>query len=401
MNDTRPLRGLSVVEFGNFIAGPYACMLLADMGADVIKVEAVDGGDMARHTPPFVDGHSASFMALNRNKRSIALDLKTDQGREVATRLIRRADALVENFRPGVMDKLGLGKEAMTALNPRLVYVAVSGFGQTSSERGHAAVNLIIEAASGTLSVSGEPGRMPVRPGIQTGDMIGALFAAYAALSGLLGAARHGEGRFADVSLIEASVGAAAFETAEYLATHRVPLPLGNRHRLTAPYQLFETQDGRHIALGAPNDALFGRLCQVLGVEPLAGDPRFARYADRKRHEDELVPLIQAEVAGRSADELVQALRRAGVPCSLVRNYEEVLRGGHGTERGLVAIAPHTELGSYETVRNPILLDHGTPAITRGAPLLGEHTDELLAELGYAESERLALVDAGAAGGRA
>jgi CoA:oxalate CoA-transferase len=293
----QPLTGLTIVEFGNFIAGPFAAMLLADMGANVIKVEPEGSGDMARATPPFVDGHSASFMALNRNKRSVVLDLKTPAGVEAALRLVACADAVVENFRPGVMDSLGLGAKALREKNPRLVYVAVSGFGQTGSARQRAAVNLIIEAAAGTLSVTGEPGEMPVRPGIQSGDMIGAMFACYAVLAGLLGVQRHGEGRTADVSLVEASLAAAAFETADYLATGIVPGPLGNRHRLTAPYQLFRCQGKRFIAIGCPNDNIFRKLCTVLNLAALPDDKRFGTYANRKISEDDLIPQIQEAIA--------------------------------------------------------------------------------------------------------
>jgi crotonobetainyl-CoA:carnitine CoA-transferase CaiB-like acyl-CoA transferase len=397
MQNTQPLRGLRVIEFGNFIAGPFAGMLLADMGADVIKVEPTRRGDMARATPPFIEGESASFMSLNRNKRSIALDLKTPSGAEAAIRLIESADAVIENFRPGVMEALGLGADAMRARRPSLVYASVSGFGQTGAAREKAAVNLIIEAASGTLSVTGEPGQMPVRPGIQTGDMLGALFATYAVLSGLLGAARHGEGRHADVSLIEASVAAAAFETADYLATGEVPQPLGNRHRLTAPYQLFAAKHGRYMAIGTPNDLLFAGLCSVLKLDDLTTDPRFARYADRKKNEDALIPLVEQAVRQFDSGELLAQLEARGIPCSLVRNYEETLRGEEGVARKLVAVAPHARLGSYETVRNPILMDHGSPQIHRGAPVHGEHTEELLADIGYGANEIRDFLDAGAA----
>jgi CoA:oxalate CoA-transferase len=387
----QPLVGITILEFGNFIAGPFATMLLADMGASVIKIETPGSGDMARATPPFLEGHSASFMALNRNKRSITLDLKSEAGLEAAKLLVARADAVVENFRPGVMEGLGLGSEALRALHPKLVYVSVSGFGQTSSARHRAAVNLIIEAAAGTLSVTGEPGQMPVRPGIQSGDMIGAMFACYALMAGLLGAQRHGEGRTADVSLVEASLAAAAFETADYLATGVVPQPLGNRHRLTAPYQLFRCASGRFLAVGCPNDNMFLRLCTVLKLDALPTDVRFARYAERKRYEDELLPLIQNAIVQWDVEALKTALESAGVPCSPVRNYEEVLLGPEGVERGRVVDAPHSGLGSYRAVRNPVLFDHDSPHIHSGPPLLGEHNEEIFAELGRPDLQQAAV----------
>jgi len=244
----RPLAGIRVIELANFIAGPLAGTLLADMGADVI----------------------------NRNKRSLALDLKQPQAIEIVLKLAASSDVLLEAYRPGALEALGLGSADVKAVNPRIVYTSVSGFGQTGPERRRAGVNLIIEAFSGALSVTGEPGKMPMRPGLQTADVFGALFATYATLASLLGVARQGEGRIADVSLVEASIAAAAWEAAEYLETGRVPQPLGNRHRLNAPYQLFETADGRYLAIGTPNDQLFGRLMQVLGLAAHVGDARLA-----------------------------------------------------------------------------------------------------------------------------
>src|SRR5438270_1359975 len=208
---------------------------------------------MARATPPIRNDESVSFVALNRNKRSLVLDLKREEAREIVLKLAATSDVFLEAYRPGALEKLGVGAEQVRAVNPRIVYTSVSGFGQTGPYRRRAGINLIIEAFSGALSVTGEPGKMPTRPGVQTADVFGALFATYAALAGLVGAARNGEGRIADVSLVEASIAAAAWEVAEYLETGKVPQPLGNRHRLHAPYQLFETSDGRYLAIGTPN----------------------------------------------------------------------------------------------------------------------------------------------------
>src|SRR5437016_5030990 len=286
----KPLAGVRVIELANFIAGPLAGTLLADMGADVVKVEPPQG-DMGRATPPIRDGESVSFVALNRNKRSLVLDLKRPQAIEILLKLARMSDVVLEAYRPGALDKLGLGAAHVKAVNPRIIYTSVSGFGQSGPDRRRAGVNLIIEAFSGALSVTGEPDKMPTRPGLQTADVFGALFAAYAALSGLVGAGRHGEGRIADVSLVEASIAAAAWEAAEYLATGNIPQPLGNKHRLNAPYQLFETKDHRYLAIGTPNDSLFAKLMQVLGLEAHIDDPRFASYSKRKANEDALLPI--------------------------------------------------------------------------------------------------------------
>jgi crotonobetainyl-CoA:carnitine CoA-transferase CaiB-like acyl-CoA transferase len=318
----RPLAGIRVIELANFIAGPLAGTLLADMGADVVKVEP-PAGDMARASPPIRSGESVSFAALNRNKRSLVLDLKQPQAIEVLLKLAAKSDVFLEAYRPGALARLGLGSAEVSAINPRIVYTSVSGFGQTGPERRRAGVNLIIEAFAGALSVTGEPGRMPMRPGLQTADVFGALFATYAMLASLLGAARHGEGRIADVSLVEASIAAAAWEAAQYLETGQVPRALGNRHRLNAPYQLFETSDGRYLAIGTPNDRLFGQLLQVLRLESHASDPRFLSYASRKAHEDALLAVVEPAVRLRAAPELEAALLAVGVPCAQVNDFKE------------------------------------------------------------------------------
>jgi CoA:oxalate CoA-transferase len=390
----KPLAGIRVIELANFIAGPLAGTLLADMGADVVKVEP-PAGDMGRATPPIRDGESVSFVALNRNKRSLVLDLKHPQAIEILLKLAAKSDVFLEAYRPGALDKLGLGSADVKAINPRIVYTSVSGFGQTGPDRRRAGVNLIIEAFSGALSVTGEPGKMPMRPGLQTADVFGALFAVYATLASLLGAARCGEGRVADVSLVEASIAAAAWEAAEYLETAKVPQALGNRHRLNAPYQLFETRDGRYLAIGTPNDQLFGKLMAALRLQSHSSDPRFSSYASRKAHEDALLALVEPAVRTREAKALEAALLAAGVPCARVNNFKEVFDHPQIIARGVVQEVAHPRLGKMRTARNPVLLDHDGPTIERHAPMLGEHSRELLHELGYSADAIRDLLAAG------
>lgn len=390
----KPLAGIRVIELANFIAGPLCGTLLADMGADVVKVEPPQG-DMARATPPIRNEESASFAALNRNKRSLVLDLKRPEACEIMHRLAAKSDVLVEAYRPGALDKLGLGPDQIKAVNPRIVYTSVSGFGQTGPDRRRAGVNLIIEAFSGALSVTGEPGQMPVRPGVQTADVFGALFATYATLASLVGAAKNGEGRIADVSLVEASIAAAAWEAAEYLETGRVPQPLGNKHRLSAPYQLFETSDGRYLAIGAPNDALFEKFMQVLGLAAHLGDPRFSSYSMRKANEDALLPIVEPALRARRSDELEAALMAAGVPCARVNNFKEVFEHPQIVARGVVKTIEHPRLGPMKAVRNPVLLDHDGPELARPSPMLGEHSDAILRELGYESGAIRDLVASG------
>ena len=367
-------------------------MLLGDMGADVIKIEPRRSGDMIRNTQPHIGGESANYIAINRNKRSIAIDLKRPAGRDIVLKLAAASDLVLENFRPGVMEQLGLGIDHIREVNPEIVYVSVSGFGQTGPLRDRSAVNLVIEAASGSLSVTGEPGEIPMRPGVQTGDMFGAMFATYAALAGLMGKVRFGEGRQIDVSLVEASIAAAVWETSEYLTTGNVPQPLGHRHRLTAPYQVFQASDGL-LVIGCPNDQLFQKIMNVLGLHEAAKDARFAGYALRKANEQALLDVIEPPLAKRQVAELVETLSAFGVPCSKVNSYKDVFENEQAKARKIEIGGVHRRAGPVRMVRNAVLFDKDGPAVDRMAPLLGEQTAEILSQCGYAPDAIRKLID--------
>jgi len=382
-----PLDGIKVIELGNFIAGPFCGMLLGDMGADVIKIERPKNGDQTRAMPPMLHGQSASFAALNRNKRSLVLDLKRPEAIEIVKALVKESDVFLENNRPGVLDSLGLGAKDLKEINPNIVYVSASGFGQSGPYKKRAGVNLIVEAFSGTLSVTGAPGEMPMRPGIQTADIFGALFATYAALSGLISVLKNRGGKVADVSLVEASIAAAAWETAYFLATGDVPERMGNQHRLNAPYQLFETNDQQYIAIGTPNDELFKRFMTVLHLEEFLTDERFISYVLRKQNEADLLAIVEPIVSQRNSAELESLLMGAGVPCSRMNNIKEVFEDPHMIDRGITVDVEHPVMGKMKAVRNPVLFEDESPSIRRHAPLLGEHTEEILAHLGYSKDQ--------------
>ena len=393
---SQPLEGIRVLELGNFIAGPFCGMLLGDMGADVIKIERPARGDQTRAMPPLVNGESASFAALNRNKRSLVLDLKQQSARDVVLELVKKSDVFIENNRPGALEGIGLGPAQVRAVNPDIVYTSASGFGQTGPYRRRAGVNLIVEAFSGALSVTGLPTDMPMRTGIQAADIFGAMFSTYATLCGLIGKLQGKGGRTADVSLVEASISAAAWETAFYLATGEVPVRCGHQHRLNTPYQLFETSDGHYLAIGTPNDDLFRRFMAAVDLEAAIADPRFATYVLRKQNEAPLLEIVTPAVRKKGAAALEALLMEAGVPCSRVNNMQEVFDNPHIQARKVIEEVDHPTMGKTRNVRNPVLFDEGSPSIRRPAPLLAEHSAEILRELGYDDARIAAMAAAGA-----
>ena len=385
-----PLDGIRVLELGNFMAGPFCGMLLADMGAEVIKIENPNGGDFSRQAAPFVEGESAGFMAVNRNKQSVALNLKHDQGRDIFLRLVQTADVIVENYRPGTMDDLGLSYATLAALNPRLIYSAASGYGQTGPYRQRAALDLIVQGMSGLMSITGEAGRPPVKVGVPIADLSAGLYGAFAVVSALLARAQTGRGQQIDIALLEAALSLEVWETSGYFATGVVPEPLGSAHRVSAPYQAIRTADG-YITIGATTPANWKAFCGALGLQHLEQDERFAVVSARRAHYVELAALIEDVTLTQPSAHWYRLLEQVGVPCGVLHRLDQAVNDAQVQARHFIVELPHTTVGTVRATGSPLRLSHTPVRLDRAGPLLGEHTRDVLARLGVSEAEMAEL----------
>jgi len=381
-NAALPLAGIRVLDISQVMAGPFCCMLLGDMGADVIKIEPPKVGDSTRHSMGFrLKGEdSPGFLALNRNKRSIALDLKNSTDREVLYALVKTADVLVENARPGVAARLQMDYDTLSTINPRLIYASISGFGQTGPWSQRPGFDLIAQAMSGALSATGLPGHEPVKSGIPIADLGAGLFATYGILSALLGREKTGRGQYIDASLLEAALGLSVWETTELWGTGKPPQPIGSANRMSAPYQAVQASDG-YFVIGAANQKLWLTFLQVVQRPELNADPRFATNALRVTNRVELIQALKPTMARRTVHEWVEALLAAGVPAGPIYNYEQALATDHIAARDMVIDVPHPVEGSFRALGFPVKM-RGTPQRVRHPPpLLDEHGDEIRHEL--------------------
>lgn len=382
----QPLSGIRVLDLSQVMAGPFCCMLLGDMGADVIKVEPPGIGDQTRRSMGFrLKGEdSPGFLALNRNKRSIEIDLKNAAGLALFHDLVRTADILVENSRPGVAARLKIDYATLSAINPRLVYASISGFGQTGPWSQRPGFDLIAQAMSGIMSATGTDDGEPVKCTTPVADLGSGLFAVYGILSALLARAESGVGQYVDTSLFEAALGLSIWETTELWGTGVPPVPLGSANRMSAPYQAVRARDG-YFVIGAANDRLWIRMCAALGISELADDPLFARNTDRMANRAELIEKLERVFATNTRAHWVETLLEAGIPAGPINDYAEAVAADHTIAREMVIDVPHPVEGSYRSLGFPVKLS-GTPQrVNRPPPLLGEHTREILAELDRGE----------------
>jgi formyl-CoA transferase len=395
MATPRALDALRVLDVTQVMAGPFCAMMLADLGADVIKVEP-PAGDSTREMPGAVGTDSPSFNAVNRGKRSIVLNLKNAGGRDAFLRLARSADIVIENYRPGVMDALGLGYGTLSALNPRLIFASISGYGQTGPARTKGGFDLIAQGVSGIMSITGEPGGPPVKAGVPLTDLSAGLFALVGILAALEYRHRTGAGQHVDTSLVDAGVALSVWEATEYFSGIGVPAALGSAHRMNAPYQAIRCADG-YITLGAANERLFRRLADVLGHPEWAQQPEFADNASRVANRKLLADRIEAITAEQPRSYWLALLDGNDIPCGPINNYAQVFADPQVVARGMAVETEHPTLGRLTTLGSPIKMTATPPDVSRRAPQLGEHTDEVLREAGFGTSEIAALRESGAA----
>lgn len=390
-----PLDGVRVLELANYMAGPFCGMLLADLGADVVKIENPRGGDYARALGPLPAGASdgAGFLRMNRNKRSAALDLKRPGGHDAFLALARRADIVVENFRPGTMDDLGLGFAEVSRENPGLVYVAISGFGATGRDRDRPGLDIIVQAESGLMSITGEPEGGPVKVGVPIVDLASGLYAALGAVAAIRERDRTGRGSFLDLALLDVGVSLAVWESGVFFTTGDVPERLGSAHRIDAPYQAFRTADG-HVVIGATSPRAWRAFVDLIGIAELRGE-EWSTPDQRRKRTGELARIIETAMRKRTTEQWYVLLSRAGIPCGRIRGYDEVFTDEALWDRGMLVDIPDPELGPLRSLGSPLRLGGESALVRRAAPRLGEHSREVLREAGYDDASIDALAGEG------
>ena len=382
----QPLQGIRVLDLSRVLAGPYCTMVLGDLGADVIKVEPPEGDETRGWGPPFAEGESAYYLCVNRNKRDIVIDLKTDDGKRILRELALQSDVLVENFRPGTLEKFGLDFETLHELHPRLIYCSITGFGQTGSMKDKPGYDFMIQALGGLMSITGEPEGEPMKTGVAVVDLFAGQNAIIAILAALQARILTGCGQHLDISLFDSQLGWLANVASNYLISGNLPKRHGNAHPNIVPYQSFQASDG-WFAIAVGNDKQFEGLCGVIGKLELVTDQRFAKNSGRVENRDELIPLLKSVFATRSVSEWLDTLERAEIPCGPINNFEQVFSMPNVKEREMLVKMNHPTIGELPLVGSPLKMSDTPVEYRLPPPLMGEHTEEVLRELGYENDE--------------
>lgn len=382
----KPLDGIRVVDLSRVLAGPYCSMILADLGAEVVKVEELSRGDEARHVGPFVNGASAYFMSLNRGKKSISLNLKDPRGKALLIELVKRSDILLENFRPGTMRQLGLAYDTLRQINSRLIYASLSGFGQTGPYASRRAFDIVVQGMGGIMSITGEPGGPPVRVGAAIGDMGAGLFTAIGILAALQARERTGKGQQVDVGMLDCQVALLEYAVIRYTTTGEVPGALGTRHPWITPFEAFEAKDGP-IVLGVGTKH-WHRFCGKLGLAGLAENPRFETNALRTEHYKELRPILAEVIKTKRVEEWIGEMEEIGIPCGPINTVDRVVADPQVQAREMIAEVEHAGVGKVKMAACPVKLSETPSGIQGPAPTLGQHTEEVLIRLlGYSTEQ--------------
>jgi crotonobetainyl-CoA:carnitine CoA-transferase CaiB-like acyl-CoA transferase len=382
-----PLEGIQVLDLSRTLAGPFCSMLLGDMGAEIIKIEQPGKGDESRaFTPPAWDGEAVYFLSSNRNKRSITVDLKTAEGKQIIYELAKKSDVLLENFRTGALDRIGYGYDTMKVLNSRLVYCSISGFGRTGPEKDRAGYDLLVQGFGGLMSVTGEADRSPAKAGMSIADLTTGMFAAYGILNALFAREKTGKGQLVDTSLLDGQVMLLNHLATGYIATGRAAGRMGSAHPSIVPYQAFRAKD-MEVILAVPNNGLWKKCCEALGWEDLLHDPRFFTNDERVAHREQLVPILHERLSQIESEELFARMDRAGVPCGPIHTIDQVLAHPQVRARELILEVEHPIVKDLKVPGFPVKLSDTPATLRRHPPLLGEHTEEILKELGMNEEK--------------
>jgi formyl-CoA transferase/CoA:oxalate CoA-transferase len=398
MNMQGPLAGIRVLDLSRVLAGPFATMMLGDLGAEIIKVEMPGTGDDTRQWgPPFVEGESAYFLSINRNKKSIALNLKNARAREIALKLAETSDIAIENFTPGTAKRLGLDYEALKNINPRIIYCSISGFGQDGPYRDWPSYDIAMQGMGGFMSITGEPDRPPVRIGVAVSDIISGMYATIAILAALRARDQIGKGQWIDISLLDSTVSVMTYMAGNYFATGRDPRPAGSSHPTIVPYQAFKCMDSSYLIVAVGNDRHWELMCKAVQAEHLLKDSKFTHNADRVRHRDELVPQLEKIYSSKPRQEWFKILTDAGVPCGPVYSMSEIFADPQVLHRGMLLEMSHPKAGKIRLIGNPIKFSETQVQIRTPPPLLGESTHEVLKKvLNYSDDDIKKLREEGA-----